>query len=681
MQFYFDKTCCQNTRRALRHEWLLTNGLGDYSSSSILCCNTRKYHGLFVKATQQGRCVLLSAVEESLCGEGREFSFSTRQHPLTMYPNGFDFQESFIENSWPVFRYRMGNTIITRELILLQKKSRLLIRWTLDGNGILPQSMRVRPLLAFRNFHELTHENGAINTYCTPMEGGFHITPYNGLPTLHFQTGADYTWTSQADWCRNVEYQLENERGFPYAEDLFIPGYLDIAIKGLGSSYLVVGTEPFTGNAEQVWHEETRARATDLHSEQNDLSVQLKKAGEQFLVEDPSGRSLVVAGYPWFGAWGRDTLIALPGLTFYAGKTDQGLKILSQIGKSIRNGLVPNMFGEDGNDAYNSVDASLWYAFAVQCYLDRNPDGLPWVREHAWPALQIIVQGFRNDPGFGIYIDSECLLHAGNSETQLTWMDAQANGHPVTPRHGCAVELNALWYNTLEFYQHLATTFRDGNIHEQGRLATMRKNFIKNFYTAKGGGYLGDVWRDGWLDTSIRPNQIFAVSLPYSIVPDSYHARIVACVQKNLLTPYGLRTLAPNDPNFKSRYEGGPNERDLSYHQGTVWPWLLGHFLDALLKSTWDPEQQIQSFLETLTPLFSDHLLQAGVGTISEIFDAAPPYRPNGCFAQAWSVAECTRLLANVRAKAPGVYANWEGKLIKHLKTPLDDTVGKGRIL
>ncbi|MBQ7456117.1 MAG: glycogen debranching enzyme family protein [Desulfovibrio sp.] len=682
MHLFFDKAACQNTRRALQHEWLLTNGRGDYASSSILNCNTRKYHGLFVRSTTKGRTVLLSTLEESLFGEEREFLFSTRQHPMTMYPNGYDFQERFSFEDWPVFVYRMGNTYITREMLLVRDDSKLVLRWTITGNGILPTRLRIKPLLACRNFHELTHANDAINGQVRHLTHGFTMTPYEGEPPLYFSYTNEAKFIANPAWYYTVEYLTEHERGFPFQEDLFTPGTIDIPVRKDEPIYMVVGTDPCIESGEILWNRETAFYAKRRREESTNITTHLQRTGNQFIVRAPDHRRCILAGYHWFDAWGRDTLIALPGLTFYSGKTDIGLEILSQLAQSIKNGLIPNMFGPDGHDSYNSVDASLWYAFAVQAYLARNPDGYTWVHEHAWPAIKRIIDGFRKDPGFDIFIDGEGLLHAGNAQTQLTWMDAQVNGKPVTPRHGCVVELNALWYNTLEFAQKLARKFNEPNFDVSDSLHRMRTNFIRRFFIRTGkGGYLGDVWRDGWLDASIRPNQIFAISLPYSIVPEQYQSMIFHCVKDNLLTPYGLRTLAPQDANFKSRYEGGPAERDASYHQGTVWPWLLGHYMDALVRSSWAVEQEIHTFLETVLPLFSEHMLHAGIGTISEIFDAAPPYRPNGCISQAWSVAECIRLLVRAREKAPGVYANFEQKAIQHLMHPTDDTTGRGKLV
>ncbi|MBO4369602.1 MAG: glycogen debranching enzyme family protein, partial [Desulfovibrio sp.] len=369
MYFFFDKAVCQNTRRALQHEWLVTNGLGDYASSSIVCCNTRKYHGLLVCATPKGRRVMLSTLEESLVGENREFIFSTRQHPMTIYPNGYEFQELFTEQDWPIFVYRMGNTFIKRELLLLQGETRLLVRWSIEGNGILPSHLRLKPLLAARNFHALTKANTVQMAKTKLIDGGFAIQPTEDDPTLFFQVFHTASFTEASDWYYTVEYQQEHDRGFPYSEDLFMPGILDISLLGEKSVCLSVGTSPCKTHPEELWKKETEALLKRRQKQKNDIATHLQNVGEQFIVKEPNGRVDVIAGYPWFDAWGRDTLISLPGLTFAAGRIEQGKTILAEMAKSMRHGLIPNMFGADGNDAYNSVDASLWYAFAVQCLL------------------------------------------------------------------------------------------------------------------------------------------------------------------------------------------------------------------------------------------------------------------------------------------------------------------------
>ena len=693
MRFSFDKAACQNTRRALRKEWLLTNGLGDYASSTILYCNTRKYHGLLTVNTPYGRHVLLSALEESIVGGGKEFYLSTRQHPGTLYPHGHGYLEAFRLDQWPQYVYRVGDVRLCREALLVPGESQIVLRWSVRGpTPVLPLTLRLRPLLAYRSFHKLTRANPDLRTDTTPLPDGFSISPYEGLPTLYIQcqTSQGYAFTPQPDWCRNVEYLEERERGFPYSEDLFIPGTLDVTIPPPAERaeeccvYLVAGTKPCGQDLHQVWEDASRER-TRAYKAGGGLAEYLSRAGQQFCIEGPSGRPEVLAGYHWFDAWGRDTLISLPGLTFHAGRTDFGLRILADMGRHVQDGLIPNMFSPQGDHAYNSVDAALWYAFALQSCLEVDADQLAWVRENAWPALKAVISGYRAGEGkarqLDIHVDAEGLLHAGNAHSQLTWMDAQAGNGPVTPRQGYPVEINALWYNTLAFADQLAIWFGEAPLTGDTALRRLRAVFFQRFWIHGGGGYLGDVWRAGKVDASVRPNQIFAVSLPHAILAEEYQAQVVECVRNKLLTPYGLRTLAPDHPHYKGRYDGDPATRDAAYHQGTVWPWLLGHYADALLRTAWDIDGAALALLDTLTPLYCDHISQAGLGSISEIFDGSPPYKPNGCIAQAWSVAECLRLLLRMQKAAPAVYQRWQKLAAHRMAHPvIGDTTGVCRV-
>ncbi len=688
MRFSFDKAACQNIRRSLRREWLLTNGLGDYSSSSVIYCNTRKYHGLLVVGGQRGREVLLSAMEESVLGGGKEFFVSTRQHPGLLHPQGHQYLEKVVLDPWPVFSYRVGDVRLTREILLLPGEHRLLLRYTLagperEGFGKIPAlTLRLRPLLAYRGFHELTRANASLISHTDAVGGGFAIEPYAGMPRLYFQAASASNFMPDPCWYYNVEYLQERERGFDASEDLFCPGSLDLPLPPLpdgGSVYLSVGLKEL-GRKEldlaALWEREC-GQISSRHKAAYGIIGHLEEEGAKFLVQTPKNEPQVLAGYHWFDAWGRDTLIALPGLTFYSGRPQFGLDVLAQVPKVLKHGLVPNIFIGDGKHAYNSADAALWYAFAVQCFLRENPEGYAWVREHAWHGLKEIVAGYRKGPGLGIFVDPNGLLHAGDSSTQLTWMDAMADGKPVTPRNGCPVELNALWYNTQAFVDHLAGKFHEPEWEASRQINAMRKSFFDHFWVKRDGGYLGDVWRDGALDQSIRPNQILAVGLPYPVLAEQYRPNVVECVRNRLLTPYGLRTLAPADPAFKGRYEGGPAERDAAYHQGTVWPWLLGQYTDALLCVAWDVEGAATALLERVMPLFSEHLVDAGVGSISEIFDASPPTRANGTIAQAWSVAECLRMLVTLKRAAPKAYADFEQRLAGLLAHPaVGDTAG-----
>jgi predicted glycogen debranching enzyme len=445
MRFSFDKATCQNTRRALGKEWLLTNGLGGYASSSILCCNTRKYHGLLVVNTGYGRHVLLSALEESIFGAGKEFFLSTRRHPGVLHPGGHQYLDRFEFSHWPEFSYRIGDVGIRREIILQQDLNRLLIRYCVQAESAPPQlTLILKPLLAYRNFHALTRANTALRVETTPLKNGFSLAPYDGLPALFIQTGGGHTFCPSPDWCYNVDYFQEIKRGFPGEEDLFQPGILEIAVVPGESVYVIAGTEPCAEDPETLWQNESKRRRAE-HDSGGGLIGNLGRTGRQFCITTPTGRPAVLAGYHWFDDWSRDALISLPGLTFLNNNSEFGIRVLKHIANALRNGLAPNYFVDQGENAYNSVDAALWYAFAVQCLLKEKPESLPLIREQFWPAVKSIVRGYRQGPGMDIFVDEFGLLHAGNAHTQLTWMDANAFGQPVTPRHGCPVEINALW--------------------------------------------------------------------------------------------------------------------------------------------------------------------------------------------------------------------------------------------
>jgi predicted glycogen debranching enzyme len=409
-----------------------------------------------------------------------------------------------------------------------------------------------------------------------------------------------------------------------------------------------------------LWADEEARRKPARLSAAKSVAGHLRREGERFLIHEPEGRPAVLAGYPWFDAWGRDTLIALPGLTFCAGREEAGLEILVRLGELERNGLLPNITGSrPAEHVYTCVDASLWYIWAVQQMRElTGRDDL--VRNTCWPVIRRILQAYRGGTDLGISMDAEGLLHAGSASTQLTWMDAKVHGVPVTPRHGCPVEINALWYNALAFGDELAVEYRSPADRCPDLLDQIRRTFRERFWVEEGGGYLGDVYREGALDAAIRPNQIFAVSLPHSVLDAEHRAAVVETVRRHLLTPYGLRTLSPRNPEYIGQYEGSPERRDASYHQGSVWPWLLGAYGEAELRVSRNRERSAAALLATITPLLTSHLREAGLGTVSEIFDGNPPHQPNGCIAQAWSVGELVRLLHVLKKAAPQALAAWE---------------------
>ncbi len=687
MRCVFGRKTCEDPCVSLQREWLETNGLGDYASSTVPGCNTRKYHGLLVADLKQpsGRHVLLSTMEESLLAGGVERFFSCRRHSDVFFPEGYKCQHEFWAAPWPKAVWRMGEVWLMRELLMVPKKTLVIMRYTVFAESGLREApvLRVKPLLAFRNAHSLTYANAAINTETWSVRSGMGVRPYEALPSLYIQVSGEHSFRPLPEWCRGVRYPAEAERGFADAEDLFQPGVFAIRLEPGASVYISASTSALDRPDWQLprfWKKETGRRlaveakircSVPSAKHRGRLEAYLATEGRKFLVQDAGGGAGVVAGYPWFGVWGRDTCISLAGLTLCAGRFTECAEVLRRLAGSVKNGLIPNCFSENGSHAYNSADASLWFVWAVQHMDSFSAAGRDFVRRVCWPAVREIIRAYSSGEVPHVRQDDAGFLLVGDPDTQLTWMDASVHGHPVTPRHGAPVEIAALWYNALAFAQELGRRFGEGGWECGERLAAMREVFLRRYFVQES-GCLADVWREDGRDCSIRPNQIFAVALPHPVLEPEYRVRVMDTVRSRLLTPFGLRTLAPGGAGYRPAYEGGPADRDSAYHQGTVWPWLLGAYMDALLKTAGNGEEAARDLLETITPLFTEHLWRYGIGTIAEIFDADAPYRPNGCPAQAWSVAEVTRVLMTVRMTAPGPFAAWEERVLKRMPFELE---------
>ncbi len=673
MDFYFDRTQCLNMTKALKKEWLQTNGLGSYASSTVLACNTRKYHGLFNinLETPPSRYVLLSTIEESIYSEKEENIFSTRQHPDVFYPNGHENLESVEIQGVPTLNYKFGNIKISKEVLMVQDRNITLVRYFVESANNTPLVLKLKPLLAYREIHELTYENDSINKDVTLLENGFAVQLYKVLPQLNIFVDNENKATFKDDsfWCKNVHYAVEKKRGFNSEEDLYCAGCLEIPVVKDTSIYLAITTEEVTESLSELWNREYTTQKK-LNQQADTILKNLELQTNTFLSKSPSGMLEIIAGYPWFQAWGRDTLIALPGICFATGRIEEGKTVLENITKFINRGLIPNMFSADGNNSYNSIDASLWFVLAVQSLEKYAPSEDEFIRKVCYPAIKAILSGYAHYASEiipDVYLNKDGLIHTGNYETQLTWMDAQVNGEPVTSRFGYVVEINALWFNALCYAKELSIRYGEDLHLADTYLETFAKAFREKFWTILYGGYLGDVESNGSLDLSIRPNQIFAVSLPYSVLSKEDQLHVVDVVRNYLLTPYGVRTLSRRSLNYKGKYEGNSEQRDSAYHQGTVWPWLLGAYGDALIKTSTNLDKDVDELLNVLTSLFTSHMSDAGIGSISEIFAGDPPQVPDGCIAQAWSVSECYRLLQNLKQASPKVFTKWEEKIITNL--------------
>ncbi|MCK9229080.1 MAG: amylo-alpha-1,6-glucosidase [Syntrophales bacterium] len=644
---------------ALSKEWIETDGRGGYASSTILNCNTRKYHGLLVCRLpgSGGRCVLLSKLEDSIITGGKEISLSMHQYPLVLVPGELKAFARFSMDSHPRFLYRAGAVGMEKEILLLRGMNTLLVRYRY-GSGSGPILLRVKPLLAFRGIHELSKENPFFRTELEMSDRGFSIAPYAAMPGLHVGTGGAMRVMPGAFWYRNFEYLLEMKRGFPFREDLLMPAILECGMEP-GTSRILSFSLDEVEDSGRLWTREIQRRRRRRRSreeragDRNHLPACLGKAADSYLVKDAAGTPSVIAGYHWFYVWGRDTLISLPGLTFRRGMIREGIEILKAMARLRRNGLIPNCLSDrSGENAYNSADGSLWYFWCLQELVEASGD-MGLIKRFFWPVMKDILSRYRDGSAAPAALLENGLVTVGDATTQLTWMDAVVDCVPVTPRGGCPVEINALWFNALSFMRDVSRALdMDPGFDAASLIEKTRKSFNDLFWIP-GGNYLADVCNttDGSRDESVRPNQIFAVSLPCSPLEDRERARqVVAKVTDELLTPCGLRTLSPRDPRYRGRYEGDAASRDRAYHQGTVWPWLLGHYGEALLKTA-ENKAAARKTLRTILSQFEGHLQDAGLGHVSEVFDGDEPHRPSGCIAQAWSVAELIRLSRLVQSR------------------------------
>ncbi len=644
------KAASQKMQALLSREWLDANSRGSYSSNTILDCPTRRYHGLLISDAGYlaDKFNFLAKLETSLTHRGRTIDLFTNKHPNAVYfPEGYNHVEYFRYDHCPALGYRVGSFLIERSQLLLHDSDVVLIRYRMiEGESA---QLTFRPLLAYRSHHHLRQETAEFQVKTFPEGEGWKIEPLPGKPPLHVSADRQVQFFPGPYWVKQIEYMVEQERGFDYQEDLFCPGIFEASLS-LGEDLILgFGLVPTASQALRTdWEREEQRRVQLAKSFSSSPSPQaeLKYEAEKFMVRRADGALSIAAGYPWFGEWGRDAMIALPGLTLARGQPERLIEVVETFMAQASQGLIPNFLGS-GTAApnYGSIDAVLWMFAALDDY---RSSGAP--REalgKLFPKLQNLLLDLCEGRCPVAHVDGEGLLHAGNKRTQLTWMDAKVNGLPITPRSGLAVEVNALWYNAVGFVYELAKDLaQEFSPRLMPVLESLPRAFKARFWLPQA-GYLADCIDQNFVDASLRPNQIFAVSLRRSPIGIAEQRSIMHKVTAQLLTPVGLRTLAPLDPAFEPFYQGSSAQRDRSYHQGTVWPWLVYHYALGMLRVSEEKDHaEMKAFLRTnLEPLWTDHLSQAGIMGVSEIFDAYPPYAPNGCISQAWSVAELIRLM------------------------------------
>ncbi len=650
-----DKSDCTDLRRAGTREWLETNGIGGFACSTVVGMNTRRYHGLLTAATTPPveRVVMLSKLEETLVVGDRRIDLSTNQYQGAIHPRGFERQTGFRLDPFPIQSFEVEGIRLEKTVFMLHGSNTTVIEYRLtDPAGRTGLRLEVRPLIAFRDYHSTTHQNGALNPSVEQMPGLASIAPYAGLPRLYLAHNASQVDT-HGFWYRQFFYQAEAERGLDCIEDLFSPLAFEFELAGDQAAVVIASTEPQkAGNAARFRRAELARRDKVANSvgPKDPLARQLALAADQFLVKRGEGQT-IIAGYPWFTDWGRDTMIALPGLTLATGNARIAKGILREFAHSVDQGMLPNRFPDAGETPeFNTADATLWFFEAVRSYLAHTGDE-QFVRDELYSVLKDIIEWHMRGTRYNIHMLENGLLNAGEAGVQLTWMDARVGDWVVTPRSGKPVEIQALWYNALKIMEDLAVGFGDVDAVKRYRTAAalVQWTFSRVFWNAEA-NCLYDVVNGGQPDASIRPNQLFAVSLHHSMLTRERSQQILEVVERHLLTPYGLRTLSPSDPNYRPRYEGGPYERDSAYHQGTVWPWLLGAYITAFLKIKGNSAETRAKAREFLKPI-EEHFREGALGQISEVYDAEAPQLPKGCFAQAWSVGELLRVLCEELAE------------------------------
>ncbi len=654
------------TPLTLDSEWLLTNGLGGFAMGSVCGCNTRRYHSLLTTAARPPvqRFNLLAAMSDSVLIDGQWFDLSCQEFQATQgsgtlfHPHGYTHLRRFEKEADCVrWHYQIGPVTLVKELRLLWEKPAAVLAYTLEKTGSrrgadqgLPPRIHLRPLLAMRDFHAHRYAQEPmpfkVAVEQTSAGPGLRVDTHEGPP--FFLTADRGTFHEKWEWWFGFHHRREAERGQDDREDLFVPGFLDCDFGSdqgpLWKLSLTIGGEPIhpvdlpPSDARQIrigrsiGHFKERLKSTgDVHWR---LIEGLVAAADDFVVcraVNEQTSLTIVAGYPWFADWGRDAMISLPGLLLCTGRFEEARQVLLTFSQHLDKGLIPNCFDDyTARPQYNTADASLWFIHAALEYLRITHDRQTW-EGSLRPACMQIVEAYRRGTAGPISMDSDGLILSGNADTQLTWMDAKRDGVVFTPRYGKAVEINAMWHRAL------------AGLDEKALAAQVAESFNRTFWSDDL-GCLYDHVNDKGADRTLRPNQVLAVSLPDSPLPPDRQRSVMRIVREKLLTPMGLRTLPRDDPNYHGRFEGGMFQRDRAYHQGTVWPWLIGPFVEGWLRAHGFSDPARQEAREALAPLLKE-LARHSIGQLHEVYDGDEPHRPGGCIAQAWSIAEVLRAM------------------------------------
>ncbi len=661
MQLQINKSTLQNFQEAIQYEWLETNGLGGFSSSSIIHANTRCYHGLLVAATTPPaeRTVLLSKLDETIVLNDKRIELGANLYGGdVVHPEGNQYLKSFSKELFSEWVYEAEGVQLKKNIAMLHGENTVVVLYeVVKANKKF--TLDLLPLMAGRFYHSLEKEGPQMHWDVDFKDGVFHNRPDGNLNVYINVPGSAYAHSPR--WFNNFKYSVEEYRGLNCTEDLFNHGVFSIELEEGDSLGIIISDEnPVGRNAKELMLKEVKRRKALLNGQPDDETLhQLILAADQFIVKreiaqaaspevSPFGGDLagatVIAGYHWFTDWGRDTMISLPGLCLSTGRFEDAKKILYAFAKSVSMGMLPNRF-QDNNEPpeYNNVDGTLWYFVAVYKYLQASNDK-KFVLNEILPVLQEMIDWHFKGTRYNIHVDDDGLLYAGEDGQQLTWMDARIGNWVVTPRMGKPVEIQALWYNALKIFAELLRLNKQKAAAEKIVLnaAKAKESFDKLFWYEEG-SYLYDVIDEhANPDAALRPNQLFAISLPFALLEGDKAKSVLQVIANKLYTPVGLKTLPAEDKNYIHQYGGDQWHRDSSYHQGTVWSWLLGAYVDAIIKVN-GAKGKLQA--QKIINDFKFHLNEGCIGSISEIFDADAPHHSRGCIAQAWGVAEVLRVM------------------------------------
>ena len=631
--FQLDKSKLINLEYSLFREILRTNRAGAYSSSTIIGCNTRKYHGLLVcplKEFNYERHVLLSNLDVSVIQHDKIFNLGIHKYKGNHYePKGHKYIRNFEIENIPKLTYRIGGAVISREQILAEKEDQVLLRYTLE-EAHSETILRFKPYLAFRSVHNLTHANLNANTHYKEVENGISLRLYDVFPDLNLQISKENEFIPNPDWYKNIEYIKEYDRGFEYNEDLYVPGYFEVPIKTGESIIFSASTKPQNpGGFKAKFTKESNKRIP-----RDTLLNNLLNSAQQFsLIKDD--KFDLVAGYHWYGPRLRDTLISLPGLTLYQSDQSVYKEILERTIRQIKLDYL-----NDDIDL-KQVDVPLWLFWTLKECIERCK--LKEIWKTYGSTLKALLDFYRHSKTENIKMLSNGLIYAKKEGVALTWMDSTVNGEPVLPRYGMPVELNALWYNAICFAIDQANLAGDESfVKEWSPVAEqVKESFIKEYWL-ESGHYLADCIDGDFKDKAIRANQIFAIALHYSPLDEEQRKSVLDIMKKELLTPKGIRTLSPSDPHYRGQIERKPHSRDLALHQGCVWPWLYGFFAEAYLNTH---KKGGLTFIKRIMEGFEEEMYDHCLGTIPEFFTGTPPHVGKGAVSMAWNVAAILKVI------------------------------------